>query len=188
VVGVDLAPQKNYPFEFHQADALAYCREHGAEFDVIHASPPCQAYSMAGRQWRSEGREYPDMVAETRAALQATGKPYIIENVPGSPLINPTVLNGAFFKMRVRRVRWFETSFAMPFMLIPPEGPSHFRMGRPVKEGDIIVPVGHFSNVPYARREMGIDWFMTRDEVREAIPPAFTEFIGRSISLYILDR
>lgn len=178
IVGVDIKPQKNYPFTFVLGDALEYLREHGYEFDFIHASPPCQAYSLAGQLWRSAGKEYADLVEPTRELLIATGKPYVIENVPGAPLINPTVLNGAFFGMNLRRTRLFETSFRMPFMLLPKEGPSRFRMGRAPKEGDPVIPVGHFSGIPKARKVMGIDW-MTGTEMTQAIPPAYTEFIGR---------
>lgn len=178
VVGVDIAPQPRYPFEFHQADALEYLAEHGYEFDAIHASPPCQAYSMAGQQWRSAGKVYADLVQPTRELLDKIGKPYVIENVPGSPLHNPVTLNGPLFKMRVRRTRLFETSFPMPLTLRPPEEPSTFRMGRPVLEGDVITPVGHFSNIDYARRVMDVAW-MTGKEITQAIPPAYTEYIGK---------
>ena len=177
IVGVDIKPQKRYPFTFVLGDALEYVELHGHEFDLIHASPPCQAYSLASRQWRTEGKEYPDMVEATRAALIATEKPYIIENVPGAPLINPTVLNGAFFGMNLRRTRLFETSIEIPFFLLPTECKSRFKMGRNPAEDDPVVPVGHFSGVGRARREMGIDW-MTQGELSQAIPPAYTEFIG----------
>ena len=180
VVGVDIKPQPHYPFEFHQGDALEYLAEHGREFDAIHASPPCQAFSMAGQQWRKAGREYPDFIEATRSLLRKTGKPYVIENVPGSPLKNPIMLNGAMFGKRVNRRRYFECHPTMPFILIPPDPPSRFRMGRPVKEGDQITPVGHFSNIPYARKEMDIDW-MTGAEMTQAIPPAYTHFIGRQL-------
>lgn len=174
VVGVDIAPQPHYPFEFHQADAMTYSLD---GFDAIHASPPCQAFTEAGKQWRIAGKVYPDLVAPTRAMLQASGRPWVIENVPGAPLLNPTILNGSMFGLRVRRVRWFETSFDMPFFLLPKEEPSGFRMGRPVTEGGIITPVGHFSNVAYARRVMDLPW-MTQGELAQSIPPAFTEFMG----------
>lgn len=180
VVGVDIETQPRYPFEFHQADALAFLAEHGHEFDAIHASPPCQAYSLAAQQWRTNGQEYPDLVGDTRSALHMAGRPYVIENVPGAPLIDPIVLNGAFFGMNLRRTRWFETSFAMPFVLLPVEGPSRFRMGRRPAEHDPVVPVGNFSGVERARRVMGIDW-MTRAELAQAIPPAYTEWIGRQL-------
>lgn len=180
ITGVDIRPMPKYPFQFVQADALDYLAKHGAEFDAIHASPPCQAYSMAGNQWRLTGHQYPDLVAPTRALLEEIGKPWVIENVPGAPLRNPTVLNGAMFGLRVRRVRWFETSFPMPLTLCPCETQRAVRMGRAVKEGDIITPVGHFSNVAYARKEMGIDWMGQRG-LAQAIPPAYCEFIGRHL-------
>lgn len=177
VVGVDIKPQPRYPFEFHQADALTYPLD---GFDVIHASPPCQAYSMAGRQWRQAGRNYPDLIAATRERLKATGKPYIIENVPGAPLINLIVLNGAFFALKVRRVRLFECNPQIPFVLLPNDAPSSFRMGRPIRDGEAITPVGHFSNVKYAQKQMEIDW-MGQKDLAQAIPPAYTEFIGKQI-------
>ena len=180
ITGVDNKPMPRYPFKFVLGDALEYVMEHGAEFDVIHASPPCQAYTMAGQQWRKEGREYPDLVAETRQILIKTGKPYVIENVPGAPLINPTILNGAYFGKNLRRTRWFETSFEIPFFLIPKEGPSRFRMGRKPRTSDPVVPVGHFSGVDKVKQVMEIDW-MTDYELTQAIPPAYTEFIGRRI-------
>ena len=185
VVGVDNCPQPHYPFEFHQVDALEFCTEHGSEYNAIHASPPCQAYSMASRQWRRDGVKYPDLIHETREALIATDRPYVIENVPGAPLINPTVITGALFGLLVRRKRMFETSFPMPLILLPPDRRSKFKMGRPVIEGvDEIVPVGHFSNVAYARKQMGIDW-MTQRELAQAIPPAYTQFIGRQLAAWI---
>ncbi|MBK9272928.1 MAG: DNA cytosine methyltransferase [Flavobacteriales bacterium] len=187
VVGVDIAPQPRYPFEFHQADALEYCAAHGHEFDAIHASPPCQAYSLASQQWRTNGQEYPDLVADTRQVLVATGRPYIIENVPGAPLVDPTILNGAFFGLNLRRTRWFETSFIVPFVLLPAEGPSRFRMGRRPATHDPVVPVGNFSGVARARQVMGIDW-MTRTELSQAIPPAYTEWIGRQLMAIMTRR
>ena len=180
ITGVDIKPMPRYPFKFIQGDALEYLAAHGAEYDVIHASPPCQAYSMARHCCPAAGVDYPDLVERTRELLIKTGKPYVIENVPGAPLINPVVLNGAMFKKNLRRTRWFETSFTIPFMLIPKEGPSRFRMGRKPKATDPVVPVGHFSDVPRARRVMEIDW-MTQAELAQAIPPAYTEWIGRRI-------
>ena len=179
VVGVDNKPQPHYcGDEFHQADALTYPLD---GFDVIHASPPCQKYSRAGIQWKKAGKEYVDLIPPIRKRLKKAGTPYIIENVPGSPLINPIVLNGAFFSLRVRRVRWFECSFKMPFFLLPEDYPTNSRMGRPVKEGvEAITPVGHFSNVKYAQKEMEIEW-MGQKELSQAIPPAYTFFIGTQL-------
>ena len=178
VVGVDINPQPNYPFEFHRADALEYPLD---GFDVIHASPPCQKHTLAGQQWRKEGKKYQDLIMPIRKKLKKNGKPYIIENVPGAPLINPVVLNGAFFGLKVRRVRLFECSFEIPFFLLPDDAPAPFRMGRPVREGiDAITPVGHFSNVKYAQQEMEINW-MGQKDLAQAIPPAYTEYIGKQL-------
>jgi DNA (cytosine-5)-methyltransferase 1 len=176
VVGIDIKPQPHYPFEFIQADALEYIAQHGTEFDAIHASPPCQAYTKAGRQWRGSGKEYADLIDATRKALQETSKPYVIENVPGAPLIDSILLNGAMFGMLIHRDRYFETSFDIPFFLLP-SAMRPVKMGRPINPGDVIQPVGHFSNVAYARKQMGIDW-MSQRELSQAIPPAYTEYIG----------
>lgn len=184
VTGVDIKAQKRYPFKFIQADALEYCREHGHEYDAIHASPPCQAYTMASQQWRAVGKDYPDLVLSTRDTLKAIGNPYIIENVPGAPLVNPHVLTGGAFGLRVRRKRLFETSWPLPFTLVGPDGKSHFRMGRPVQEGEWITPVGHFSNVAYAQKVMEIDW-MGQKELAQAIPPAYTEWIGEQLLMFL---
>ena len=177
IVGVDINPQPKYPFKFIQANATEFPLD---GYDAYHASPPCQKYSMASRQWRKGGKEYPDLIAIIRDRLKNTKKPYIIENVIGAPLINPVMLNGAMFGMNVRRVRLFECSFPVPFILIPKDKPGTFRMGRPIKPGDMITPVGHFSNVPYARKEMGIDW-MGQKELSQAIPPVYTFWIGKQL-------
>jgi DNA (cytosine-5)-methyltransferase 1 len=187
VTGVDIRPQPRYiGDEFHQADALEYLAAHGHEYAAIHASPPCQAYTDAARQWRIAGKEYPDLVAATREALKATGKPYVIENVPGAPLINPVVLNGAKFGLLVNRTRLFECSFPVPFELLPPQMPP-VKMGRRVQAGQVITPVGNFSNVAYAREQMGIDW-MTQTELAQAIPPAYCEYIGAQLLAALQDH
>jgi DNA (cytosine-5)-methyltransferase 1 len=180
VIGVDIEPQPHYPYSFIQADAIEFIADHGSEFDAIHASPPCQKYTQAASQWRKQGREYPDLIEPTREVLKASGKPYIIENLAGAPLINPIVLNGAFFGLRIRRTRYFELNFELPFFLIPKEGRSGYRMGRKPRESDLIMPVGHFSGITRARKEMGIDW-MNRAEITQAIPPLYTEWIGRQL-------
>lgn len=177
VVGVDIKPQPHYPFEFHQADALTFPLD---GFDFIWASPPCQAYTKAQRLRK---QEHPDLIAPVRRRLEASfGKPYVIENVPGAPL-NPfrsVMLCGSMFpELKVYRHRFFETNFGHD--LLSRHHPAHdapqVKMGRPVRQGDFIQVVGNFSGVAYARKAMGIDW-MTRDELREAIPPAYAEFIG----------
>jgi DNA (cytosine-5)-methyltransferase 1 len=175
VTGCDNRPQPRYPFRFILGDALEVDLE---GYDCYWASPPCQFATMAGQQWRKSGKQYPDLIAPTRERLLATGKPYIIENVPRAPLINPVVLNGAFFGLNLRRTRLFECSFPVPAILLPGEAKSSFRMGRPVRDGSIITPVGHFSGVAYAQRVMGIDW-MGQKDLAQAIPPAFSEYLGQ---------
>jgi DNA (cytosine-5)-methyltransferase 1 len=180
VVGVDIKPQPRYPFKFVQADALEFIAANGHEFDVIHASPPCQAYSATAPL--SNGN-HPRLIEATRAALIATGKPYVIENVPGAPLLNPIILNGAMFGMLIHRNRLFELSFDIPFFLIPPAG-KPVKMGRQIKRGDIIQPVGNFSGVEYAKEQMGIDW-MTQTELAQAIPPAYTKWLGEQMLIIL---
>ena len=175
VTGVDIRPQPKNPHRFILADALYYLRQHGNEFDFIHASPPCQAYTKAGKQWRKEGREYADLIAQTRDELIRCGKPWVIENVPGAPLRNPILLNGSVFGIRVHRPRLFEASFPLQQPEVPPMRP--VKMGRPIREGDTVQPVGHFAGVAYAAKEMGLPW-MGQKELAQAIPPAYTRWIG----------
>lgn len=180
-IGVDLEPQPRYPYpwQFHQGDALDAIREHGPEMDLNHASPPCQHDSDCQR---IQGRSHPDLIGPTREALEAAGKPYVMENVRGAvpKLRNPVMLCGAMFGLRTYRHRYFEAGGGLTLM--QPEHPEHehptVKMGRPVKEGDWYHAVGNFSGVPYVKRDMGVSW-MNRDGIRECIPPAYTEWIGR---------
>lgn len=190
VVGVDIAPQPRYPFEFHQADALEYLADHGREFDVIHASPPCQHYStVSGTAKRHHGATFPDLIAPTRALLVELGVPYVIENVINAPLIDPVRYCGSSFGLDLRRHRLFESNVDL---VAPPcdhgwQTP-RFRSldGRMAKAGKLASVVGVHGNINYAGefplrcRAMGIDW-MTNAELVEAIPPAFTEHIGAQL-------
>lgn len=192
VVGVDLAPQPNYPFEFHQADALEFARKHGREFDAIAASPPCQAYTTAsGKARKHHGATYPDLIAPTRAALLAAGLPYVIENVEFARrhLVDPVRYCGSSFGLDVRRHRLFESNVELA---APPcdhgwQTP-RFRSldSRIVKRGGLASVVGVHGNCNYAGEfplrcaAMGIDW-MTNAELVEAIPPAYTEHIGAQL-------
>lgn len=178
IVGVDINPQPNYPFEFHQADALLILRDLVSGqlwrgFDAIHASPPCQAFTTARV---IHGREHPDLLTPTRELLQETGLPWVIENVPGAPMRPDVKLCGCMFpELRsengmLARERWFEfhePRFAM-----------RAKCHHPLP---IISVFGHGGHVYHGvddwRRVMGIDW-MKRDELAQAIPPAFTEYIG----------
>ncbi|MFE7559063.1 SAM-dependent methyltransferase [Kitasatospora sp. NPDC057500] len=180
VLSVDIAPQPRNPFAFIQADAIAFIAGHGHLFDLLHASPPCQRYT---RCQKIRGREHPDLIAPTRTALETAGRPWVIENVEEAApeLRDPVVLCGAAFGLRTYRHRAFETS---GFTISPPPHPAHAaplaKMGRPVADHEFMHVVGNFSNVPLARSEavMGMPW-ASRDGLREAIPPAYTELIGR---------
>jgi len=190
VVGVDIAPQPNYPFEFHQGDALEYLAAHGHEFDVIHASPPCQGYLNLGAVNRAMGRDYdhPDLIAATRALLIASGRPYVIENVADARplLIGPVRICGTGLGMPLRRHRLFESS-------IPLEGvpcahhrytvPRYWTGWRPKGEHRLSTVVQVYGNAG-GRDEwpaaLGIDW-MTPREMCEAIPPSFAAHIGAQL-------
>ncbi len=184
VVGVDIKPQPHYPFEFHQADALEYCAEHGCEFDVIHASPPCQAYSVLNVLW---DRDYPEYINDSRMILKESGKYYVIENVVGAPLFNYVMLCGTMFGLRVQRHRLFECN---PSIYFAPKTCNHyFKTNGTMKNyqtmawieaGNGCTIVGHSFDLVAGSYAMGINW-MTKDELAEAIPPAYTEFIGKQL-------
>lgn len=210
VVGVDIRPQPNYPFEFHEGDALGYIREHAHEFDAIHASPPCQAHSTIAKQQRArrpDTYDHPDLVDATRRLLRASGLPYVIENVLGAPLENAVMLCGSSFGLDVRRHRLFECSFPM---LAPPcahhwQTPRFRSLDRrrglksvvPVYGGGqvagLVSVVGVHGNLNYsgerALREqaMGIDW-MSPYELTQAIPPAMTEHVGGYLMVEVQRR
>lgn len=178
VVGVDSAPQPHYPFEFHQADALEYCAAHGHEFDVIHASPPCQGYSrMRHLPWLA-GRAYPLLIPATRCALEATGRTWIIENVSDAPL-NGAELCGAALGLPLIRHRRFESNILLLF----PPCPGHpvlFHGSRTMRERGSNGGIMGLSSAVDPRIALGIDW-MTFKEMRQAIPPAYTRFIGAQL-------
>ncbi|WP_327297121.1 SAM-dependent methyltransferase [Streptomyces sp. NBC_01197] len=181
VTGIDKDPQPRYPYRYIQGDAVEYIRAHGHEYDAIHASPPCQFDSDCQR---IQGRAHPDLIAPTRAALESTGRPWVMENVRGAlaKLNAPVMLCGAMFGMATYRHRYFETS--PDVFLGVPAHPEHMvrqaKMGRPVPPGHYGQFVGNFSGVDHARRVMGVPW-MNRDGIRECIPPAYTLLIGTQL-------
>lgn len=143
VVGVDAKPQPNYPYEFHQSDAIEFIHKHGHEFDVIHASPPCQKYSVAGKACQKVlGKEYPDLVDPTRQAILTVDRPYIIENVPGAPLRKDVVLYGHAFGLKVLRQRWFEIGNGI-WLMNPIIPPSKLR----VNKGELVTVAGQGSSL-----------------------------------------
>jgi DNA (cytosine-5)-methyltransferase 1 len=193
VVGVDVEPQPNYPFDFHRADALDVLRARICRFDAVHASPPCQSYSVL-KGLVGELQDYPKLIAEVRERLQATGLPWVIENVGGarSDLRNPIQLCGSSFGLRVWRHRLFEMSH--PPALTPPC--AHHLQPAPLDvtgSGGPTLPGrtrtgGGVSRKPKdladARDAMGIDW-MNREELSEAIPPAYCEWIGHELLAHV---
>lgn len=211
VVGVDNRRQPHYVGnEFHQADALEYVAEHGHEFDAIASSPPCQKFSKM-RRGRWQDREHPDLIPATRDLLIASGKLYVIENVEGAPLKGLMLLCGSMFGLQteqgsqLRRHRVFEHN--MPFSLVNPcqhnknasvigvygGGPDAARRRIPATVG-VYGHAGGSStrdniygfSTEDRKVAMGIDW-MTGDELSEAIPPAYTNFIGKQL-ITILDN
>lgn len=183
VTGVDLGRQPRYPFPFIQGDAVEYIREHGHEYDLIVGSPPCQSYSKAQKIHR---REHPRLIAPTREAMQNSGRPWIIENVEEAApeMIDPITLCGTSFGLHTYRHRLFESSFPLAIPLHPRHVHQTVKMGRPLMEGDWYHAVGNFSNVPYVRSDMQVPW-MSRDGIRECIPPAYTSFLGQQAAAFI---
>lgn len=195
VTGVDVEPQPDYPFEFEQMDALSVLRTmrdyptfsgemwRPGYFHAIHASPPCQAYSLASRY---NGRTYPDLVGPVRELLASLRVPWVIENVPGAPLRPDIKLCGCMFALelpgrgQLRRERWFETSWG-EFALDPPHHhylPAISIAGHGTPQW-MRARTGHIGVADW-RRVMGIGW-MTRDQLTEAIPPAYTEHVGAAL-------
>jgi len=187
VVGVDLDDQPRYiGDEFWQSDAVSFLTVHRdwilAEVAFIHASPPCQLDSDCQRIM---DREHPDLIGPTRDALESIGLPYVIENVSGAlpKLKNPIELCGLMFGLtRTYRHRYFE---AGGWALQQPDHPRHAapqtKMGRAPREGEAIQAIGNFAGVGIIRDEWDVPW-MNRDGIREAIPPAYTQWIGTQLA------
>ena len=180
ITGVDIESMPRYPFEFVQSDALEYLEAHGAEFDLIHASPPCQLFSVQTKEkYRVNHQDY---IAPTRAELKKLNKPFVIENVSGAirELVSPIMLCGSMFNLRIFRHRFFEINPA--FILLTPTCCHDFA---PVY---ITGSTGN-SKSTFRRRDalkrdkeiaIDIDWMVTR-ELDQAIPPAYTEWIGKQL-------
>ena len=193
VVGVDIKPQPRYPFPFVLGDALEYCAAHGAEFDVIHASPPCQAYSVATARWGADQvASHPALIDDVRKLLEATGLPYVIENVETARAFmrSPILLCGTSFGLgsgarELRRHRLFELG-RFDIILVPlchhgqrPQtitivGGAGGKSRRDTKDGK------PFANTANRLEAMDTPWMIGR-EVVQAIPPAYTEYIGRQL-------
>lgn len=205
IVGVDLKPQPRYPFTFVRADAIDYCWQYGYQFDCIHASPPCQLFSsLSYVLTETQLARHENLIKPTRDAIKTTKKPYIIENVYGArdQLVNPIMLCGTQFGLKVYRHRLFECS---PYVLSPSHAPHQDNSpgaGKGLSSKGFITVVGggrgtsrhpgelnpegyvsvagHMANTNYCRWAMGISWMSGR-ELSQAIPPAYTEFIGKQV-------
>jgi len=190
VVGVDIRDQPRYPFQFIRVDVMGLDDRFMAGFHAIHASPPCQKHSdLAKRNGNADA--WPCHIEEVRKMLGYVGQPYVIENVEGAPLLNPTMLCGTMFGLRVIRHRLFETNFPL---VAPPHGkhPLVYTMDKRKahygKLSEWTSPVqvtgGGNCSKAAAADAMGMPW-ATKAELNEAIPPAYTEFIGRQLLAHI---
>ena len=188
VHGVDLKHGKRYPYTYVRTDVLDVLRDKNYldQFDVIHASPPCQTHSITQHLRNAQGKTTSklDLIPETRAALIESGKPYIIENVPGSPLINPIQLCGSSFGLKVRRHRLFESNMALVGSIC-----DHKLQGRPIGVYGSLndeIPKGGktAATIDEARNAMGISWAIWTELV-EAIPPAYTKYLGGQLGRWL---
>ena len=200
VVGVDLNPQKRYPFPFEQADALHYLENarqvRNGFFQAIHASPPCQAYSITKH---THGVQHPDLLGPTRELLEATGLPYVIENVVGADMPGAVICCGSVLcaaaddedgtHLFLKRHRQFESNAKLvgsPCNCKEMKD-TGWKIGgvygggsRDRSWAENVRHGGYTPSKTVQERLMGIDW-MTQKEINQAIPPAYTEFIGRQL-------
>ena len=182
VTGIDIKHGKRYPFTYMRMSIENVTQEILSEYDVIHASPPCQTFSITKNLRIAQGKQTDkmDWLPHTRALLEQSGKPYIIENVPGAPLIDPVMVCGSYFGLKVRRHRLFESN-------VPLKGTkcNHKAQGKPVgiygSMRDEIPGGGHTAKtMEEANVAMGIDW-MIWGELVESIPPAYTQYLGEQL-------
>jgi len=200
VTGVDLRAQPDYPFTFIQADAMAILADLDFlnQFDVIHASPPCQVFTRARHLMKAQGNstDKPDLVEAVRAALIAWGGTYVIENVPDAPM-NGITLCGSSFNLKVRRHRIFESNVAIPELVH-----YHKEQGKPVGvygamgdqlqgedkvTGKYVYGGTVAKTLLEAQDAMGIDWLKWQ-QLKESIPPAYTKYIGEKLSTEVIHR
>ncbi|MFE4373276.1 DNA methylase [Streptomyces sp. NPDC056835] len=184
VTGVDVRPMPDYCGDtFVQGDAIEFIRAHGHEFDFIHASPPCQGESAPTKgtnaaRLTATGRSHPRLIVPTRAALDAIGRPYAIENVAGSEVRKDLRLCGESFGLAVLMHRYFELS---GWTVHQPVHPRHRGRVRGWRHGPYVAAYGKGggkATVEEIRTAKGIDWSTDHFNLREALPPAYTEWIG----------
>lgn len=194
VDGCDIADRPNYPFPYHRDDALEYLAhliDSGEirRYAFVHASPPCQdkcTLTVGTNRSQGWGGTHVDLVAPTRALLERTGLPYVIEQPNGRAEIRKDLtLCGEMFGLGVIRHRNFELggwTIEQPAH-VPHRGRVRgYRHGR-FYDGPYVAAYGNGGgkpSIPELQAAMGIDWTDVREELTEAIPPAYTEFIGRT--------
>lgn len=177
VIGVDIEDQPRYPYQFIKYDAKQFLIDYDLSiFSAIHASPPCQQYSATNHFLN---KQYADDIWDIRFLLVQTEKPYIIENVPEAPLRNSVMLCGKMFGLDVIRHRLFESNIT----LFVPEHEKHHKQ----KDVSFMTVTGSGYSIEKARKAMGIDW-MIKKEMSQAIPPDYTEFLGRQLYNYVRQR
>lgn len=193
VTGVDINPQPDYPFRFYQEDAIKFVRRFGKSFDVIHASWPCQAKNPLTTGTNQGKFFYPQLIPEGREAMQVAGRPWIIENTAGAPIRKDLRLVGDMFRrpdgeyrLKVWRPRYFERAgFVVPQPSMPrSRGRTRGWRHGTYYEGPYFAVYGAGGGkgtVNEWRDAMGIDWTYNRKSIAEAIPPAYTEYIGRHL-------
>ncbi len=195
VTGIDTVNMTGvYPHKFVQGDALDYIREHGHQYDVIHASPPCQAAS-ALTKGTNKGRVYPQLIPATREALRSIGRPYVIENVAGAPIAKHLMLCGEMFGLAVIRHRFFEFDARYParWQAMWRTHPRHRGRVAGMRHGQwftgpyfaVYGEGGGKGTVAEWQAAMGIDWTDDRKNLAEAIPPAYTEYLGRQLMTHL---
>lgn len=188
IVGVDIAKQKNYPFDFVQADAIDYLAHHWHEFDFIHASPPCQSSCALTKGTNAGKFEYVDLIAETRDALEATGKPYCIENVQQAEVRRDLTLCGEMFGLAVIRHRWFELNWP----IVQPEHIKHRGRVAGLRHGVwyegpyfAVYGRGGGKGTPKQWQDaMDIQWTHLQRELAEMLPPAYCQYIGEQYMIW----
>ena len=191
IIGVDINRQPNYPFEFIQEDALSYIGHNYSKFDVIHASPPCQAYTRKNYNWgrsRTYHYDHPDLLEPTRNVLTEIGLPYVIENLPEAPMKGSLTLCGTMFGLKIIKHRVFEANWPLPFFV--PISCNHTDTYNPWK--------GQGRSAEKLREAQGTPWIpssggASRKEGRtgdlfNAIPPAYTQFIGEYLIKYLKEK
>lgn len=181
IIGFDIKPQPHYPFKFYQKDVMKL-ELHLMGYDFAWASPPCQHYTQMLNHGLTDRRNHPDLIAKIRRGLNTMNIPFVIENVAGAPLKNPVMLCGEMFGLRVTRHRFFESNFSLPQTPHPKHrGTGHRKQG----DGGYYFRVyGHETGKRGWGKAMGIDWMKT-PELAQAIPPAYSEWIGKQLILWL---